>query len=116
MVCHLIKMPHFVPCHKEITAEDSTDLFISNCYRLHDVYKVILSDIDPKFVRKFWQSFMGKLNTNLNMSTARHPRTDGLTERVNQIMQTLLSCYCAESGFVWTSYLSMVWLNFITIV
>jgi hypothetical protein len=38
---------------------------------------------------------MGKLNTKLNMSTARHPRTDGLTERVHQTMQTLLRCYCA---------------------
>ncbi len=43
------------------------------------------------------------------MSTARHPRTDGLTERVNQTMQALLRCYCAEFGFDWTtSHLSIV--------
>ncbi len=95
MVCHLTNMAHFVPCHKEITAEESTDLFINNCYRLHRVPKVIVSDRDPKFVGKFRQSFMGNLNTRLNMSTARHPRTDGLTERVNQTMQTLLRCYYA---------------------
>ena len=83
-------------------------MFINNCYRLHGVPKVIVSDRDPKFVGKFWQTFMGKLNTKLNMSTARHPRTGGLTERVNQTMQTLLRCYCAESGFDWTSHLSMV--------
>jgi hypothetical protein len=35
MVCHLTKMAHFVPCHKEITPEESADSFISNCYRLH---------------------------------------------------------------------------------
>jgi len=76
MVCHLTKMAHFVPCHKEITAEESADLFISNCYKLHGVPKVIVSDRDPKIVGKFWQSFMGNLNTKLNTSTARHPRTD----------------------------------------
>ena len=27
-VCHLTKMAHFVPCRKEITAEESTDSFI----------------------------------------------------------------------------------------
>ncbi len=58
MVCHLTKMDHFVPCHKEIIAEESSNLFISNCYRLHGVPKVIVSDRDPKFVGKFWQSFM----------------------------------------------------------
>jgi hypothetical protein len=53
MVCRLTKMAHFVPCHKEIVAEESADLFISNCYRLHGVPKVIVSDRDPKFVGKF---------------------------------------------------------------
>jgi hypothetical protein len=44
---------------------------------------VIVSDRDPKFVGKFWQSFMGKLKIKLIMSTARYPRIGGLTERVN---------------------------------
>ncbi len=108
MVCHLTKMTHFVPCYKEITAEKSSDLFTDNCYRLHGVPKVIVSDRDPKFVGKFWQTFMRKLNTKLNMITARHPRTDGLTERVNETMQTQLRYYSAESGSDWASHLSMV--------
>ena len=108
LVCHLTKMAHFIPCHKEITAEETADLFIDYCYRLHGVPKVIVSDRDPRFVGKFWQSFMRKLNTKLNMSTARHPQTDGLTERVNETMQILLRCYTAESGFDWVSQLPMV--------
>jgi hypothetical protein len=108
MVCQLTKMAHFVPCHKEITAKESADLFISNCYILHGVPKVIVSDRDPKFVGNFWQSFMGKLNTTINMSTARHPRTDSLPERVNTTMLTILKCYCEEYGIDWTSHLRMV--------
>ena len=42
------------------------------------------------------------------MSIARHPSTDRLMKRINQTMQTLLRCYCAESGFDWTSHLGMV--------
>jgi len=60
MVCHLAKMAHFVPCRKKINGKESADLFISNCYRLHGVPKVIVFDRDPKFVGIFWQSFMGK--------------------------------------------------------
>ena len=79
MGCHLAKMAYFVPCHTKITAEELTGLFINPCYRLHGVPRVIVSDRDPKFVGKVWQIFMGKLNTKLNMSIARHPRIDGLT-------------------------------------
>jgi hypothetical protein len=63
-------MAHFVLGHKEIIAKELAHLCISNCYQLHRVPKVILSDRDPKFVGKFWQNFniMRKLNTRLNMS------------------------------------------------
>ena len=108
MVCYLTKNAHFVLYHIEIVVEESTALFISHCYQLHGDPRVIVSDTNPNFVGKFWQTFMGKLNTKLNTSTARYPRTDGLNKRVNQTMQTLLRCYCAESGFDWTSYLNMV--------
>jgi hypothetical protein len=108
MVCHLTKMAHFFPCHKEITAEELANLFIDDCYRLHGLPRVIVSDKDPKFAGKFWQTFMEKVNTKLNMSRARHPRMDGLTDRVNQTMQTCVRGYCGESGFDWTSHLCMV--------
>ena len=52
MFCHLTKITHFVPCHKDITAEESSNLFIDHCYRLHGVPRVIVSDRDPKFVGK----------------------------------------------------------------
>ena len=99
LACHLITMTDFVPRHKEVTVEDTSDLFIENCYRLHGVPKVIVSDRDPRFVGKFWQSFISKLNTKLNMSTARHPQTDGLTEQVNETKQILSRCYTTEYGF-----------------
>jgi hypothetical protein len=108
MVCHLTKIARFAPCHKEITAEELSDVYICNCYKLHGVHKFIVFDRDPKLVGKFWRNFMGKLHTKLNMSTCRHPCTYGLTEKANQTMQTLLRCYCAESCFDWISHLSVV--------
>ncbi len=86
-------MAHFVPVRKEITSKDIANRFIENCFKLHGVPKVIVFDRDPRFVGKFWPSFMTKLNTKLCMSTARHPQTHGLTERVNETMQILLRCY-----------------------
>ena len=109
MVSHLTKMAHFVPCNKEKTTEETDDLFIDNgYYKLHGVPKVILSDRNPRFVAQFWHYFMRTLNTKINVSAARHPRIDGLTECVNETMQIVLRCYTTESRFDWVSHLPMV--------
>ncbi len=93
LVCHMTKMAHFVPWHKEITSKvENANPFIDNYYNLGGVPKVIVFDRDPRFVGKIWQSFMRKLNTKLKMSKARHPQTDGFIERVNETMQILLRC------------------------
>jgi len=101
-------MAHFVPCHKEISAEEIVDPFIDNCYKLHGVPKVIVFDRDSRFVGQFRQSFMRKLNTKLNMSKARYPHTDDLTEHVNETMQLLLRCYITRPRFDRVSHLPMV--------
>ena len=78
-----MKMAHFVPCHKEITLEETANLFIDKCDKLHGVPKITVSHRgDPRFIGKFRQSCMRKLNTKLSKSTARHPQTDGLIERI----------------------------------
>jgi hypothetical protein len=52
--------------------------------------------------------FTERLNTKLNLSTAQHPRTYGLTVTINQITKTLLRCLFAESGDDWTFHLSII--------
>ena len=101
LVCHFRKIAHFVPCHKEITVEEAANLSIDNCYRLHGVPKVTISDEDTRFVGKYWQPFMKTLNAKLNMSTARHPQTKGFTERVHETNRILLRYNTHESGFDW---------------
>ena len=108
VVCHQTRMAHFIPCTDEVTAEESADLFTHHVYRLHGVPRVSVSDRDPRFISAFWQALWRRLNTKLNMSTARRPQTDGLTERVNETMQSLLRCVCAEAGYDWASHLDMI--------
>ncbi|GJV70205.1 putative reverse transcriptase domain-containing protein [Tanacetum coccineum] len=42
---------------------------------------LIISDRDPRFASRFWRSLQKSLGTNLDMSTAYHPETDGQSER-----------------------------------
>jgi hypothetical protein len=83
VVDHPTRMAHFLPCIKNITAEESSNLFLHGVNRLYGLSRVLVSDRDPKFVIGFWQTFWRRLGTRLNMSSSRHPETDGLTERVS---------------------------------
>jgi hypothetical protein len=83
VVDHLTRMAHFLLCTESVTAEETATLFLQEVYRLHGLPRVLVSDRDPKFVSAFWQTLWRRLGTRLNMSSSRHPETDGLTERVN---------------------------------
>jgi hypothetical protein len=98
VIDHLTGMAHFLPCTKSVTLEESANLFLNAVYILHGLPRVLVSDHDPKIVRGFWQTLWRRLGTRLNMSSIRHPETDGLTERVNITFQRLLRCLCCYDG------------------
>ncbi|GJY92927.1 putative reverse transcriptase domain-containing protein [Tanacetum coccineum] len=47
----------------------------------HEIHVSIICDRDPRFASNFWRSLQKALGTNLDMSTAYHPQTDGQSER-----------------------------------
>ena len=91
------KMAHFIPCQNTMTAMQLSDVFIDRVVRLHGIPVDIISDRGPLFVSQFWKFLMGNLGTNLKLSTAYHPQTDGQTERVNQTLETYLRCYSNQT-------------------
>ena len=48
-VDRLTKMVHFVPCRKDIIAQQYARLFIDHVFKLHGLPEVIISDHDPRF-------------------------------------------------------------------
>ena len=76
-VDRLTKMVHFAPWTKEISADQYPQLFIDNVFRLHGTLEVIVSDQDPRFTSRFWTEFFQILGTDLRLSTAFHPQTNG---------------------------------------
>ncbi|MBW0517064.1 hypothetical protein O181_056779 [Austropuccinia psidii MF-1] len=71
-----------LPCHKEDTAMDTDLLFWNNIISTYGVPKIMNSDRDPKFISKFWTNLYDMLGTKVAFSTAYHPKTDGLAERM----------------------------------
>ncbi|MBW0494280.1 hypothetical protein O181_033995 [Austropuccinia psidii MF-1] len=84
-----------LPCHKEDTAMDTALLFWNNIISNFGVPKIIISDRDPEFTSEFWTNPYDILDTKLAFSTAYHPQTDGLAERMIQTMEDILRIFCA---------------------
>ncbi|MBW0506104.1 hypothetical protein O181_045819 [Austropuccinia psidii MF-1] len=89
------KTPSFLPCHKDDTAMD-TDLLIRNRIISHTgLFKGMISDRDPNFTSALWINLHKFLGTKLSFSTAYHPQTDGLAERMIQTLEDMIRRFCA---------------------
>ena len=84
------KMVHLVPVRQTITAADTARVFWDKIGKLHGIPRSIVSDRDPRFVSKFWQELWGILGSKLRMSNAHHPQTDGQTEVMNRVVESVL--------------------------
>ena len=79
-VDYLSKQAHFVSTTTTAIAPDIATLLFDNIFHYHGLPKIIVSDWDPKFTSHFWQALFKTLGTQIAMSTAFHPQTDGQTE------------------------------------
>ncbi|MBW0484058.1 hypothetical protein O181_023773 [Austropuccinia psidii MF-1] len=74
---------------------DTALLFWNNIISTCGVLKIITSNRDPKFTSEFWTNLYDMLGTKLYFSTAYHPQTDRLAERMIQTMEEILRRFCA---------------------
>ncbi len=108
VVCdRLTRAAHFIPTVETLRAPDLAWLFIDRIFRYHGVPESIVSDRGSLFVSKFWNELARQLQFSLDTSTAYHPRTDGLTERTNQTLETYLRAYCSYQQDDWVDYLPL---------
>ncbi len=50
------KMAYFIPTKESATAQETRRLFFTHMFKHHGLPKDIVSDRDPKFTSKFWQT------------------------------------------------------------
>ncbi|MBW0483297.1 hypothetical protein O181_023012 [Austropuccinia psidii MF-1] len=84
------KIPIFLPCHKDDTAMDTALLLWSRVISHTGLFKNIISKRDPKFTSALWTNLNGLFGTKLSFSTAYHPQTDGLAERMIQTLEDMI--------------------------
>ncbi|GJY48185.1 putative reverse transcriptase domain-containing protein [Tanacetum coccineum] len=74
----------------------------------HGVPVSIISDRDNKFTFHLWKSLNEALGTQLDMSTAYHPQTDGQSERTIQTLEDMLRACVMDFGKGWDRHLPLV--------
>ncbi|GJW95488.1 putative reverse transcriptase domain-containing protein [Tanacetum coccineum] len=76
----------------------------------HETWNTCLNhcDRDPRFASNFWRSLQNALGTNLDMSTAYHPQTDGQSERTIQTLEDMLRACAIDFGKGWVNHLPLV--------
>ncbi len=76
------KMAHFIPTKDSATTQEMGKLFFIHVFKHHGLPKGIVSDRNPKFTNKFWQTLWKRMGSELKMSTSFRPQTHGQIERV----------------------------------
>ena len=104
----LSKMVHFVPCCKSNVAPELAHLFIIHVFRPHGLPANIVSDRNPRFTSHFWKTVFTSLGTNLIMSTAFHPQTDGQSERAFRTLQQMLRAFVSPRQDDWAEHLPLL--------
>ncbi|GJZ34153.1 putative reverse transcriptase domain-containing protein [Tanacetum coccineum] len=88
--------------------ETLTRLYIKEIVSLHSVPISIILDRDSHFISRFWQSLQSALGTQLDMSTAYHPKTDGQSERTIQTLKDMLQACVINFGKGWEKHLPLI--------
>ena len=90
------------------TREEFCRLYIREIIRLHRVLVSIVSDRDLRFTTHFWKSFQKAMGTQLTMSTAFHPQTDGQSERTIQVLEDMLQACFLDHKHSWEEHFPLV--------
>ena len=86
----LTKSAHFLAVRMTFTLEEFCRVYIHEIVWLHGVSVSIISNRDLRFTTHFWKSFQKAMGTQLTISTAFHPQTDGQSKMTIQVLEDML--------------------------
>jgi hypothetical protein len=102
----LTKRSHFIPSKQTDKATDVARRFSDGAVGLHGMTSIIISDRDPKFTSLFWSTLFERFGTRLAMSSAKHPQSDGQTQRMVRTLKEMLRSTISHKQSDWTEKLS----------
>ena len=107
-VCHLSKMVRLVACDTTVTAVGFAKLFMKEVFVHYGMPQNIVSDRGSQWNSEFFKALCNQAGVLLKLSTAYHPKTNGLVERTNEVVETALRHYVSANQDDWDDYLPLV--------
>nr|GEU51628.1 putative reverse transcriptase domain-containing protein [Tanacetum cinerariifolium] len=104
----LNKSAHFLSMKKTDSIEKLAQQYLKEIVCRHGVPVSIISKSDSLFTSRFWETLQKSLGTQLNLSTAYHPETDGQSERTIQTLKDMLRACVIVFGNSWDRHLPLV--------
>ncbi|GJX59334.1 hypothetical protein Tco_0290724 [Tanacetum coccineum] len=98
IVDRLTKSAIFTPMRETDPLDKLARMYLKEVVTRHGIPVSIICDRDPRFASNFWRSLQNALGTNLDMSTAYHPQTDGQSERTIQTLEDMLRACAIDFG------------------
>lgn len=110
VVDRLGKFAHVLALAHPFSAKMVAEKFVEGVLKLHGIPRTIISDRDPIFISHFLWEFFKMSGTQLKMSSAYHPQTDGQSEVVNRCLEQYLRCFVHQQPRKWSCFLP--WAEF----
>ena len=83
-------MSHFIPCTRDLSAQQFTTLFLKEIIQLHGIPRDVITDRESLFTSDLLKETMEKFGIERRLSTAFHSQTDGQTKPTNGILEHYL--------------------------
>nr|GEW47897.1 putative reverse transcriptase domain-containing protein [Tanacetum cinerariifolium] len=107
IVDRLTKSAHFLPIRKNDPLDKLARLCLNRIVARHEIPVSIICDRDGRFTSNFLRSFQKALGTDISMSTAYHPETDGQSERTIITLEDMLRACVINFGKGWVKHLPL---------
>ncbi|GJV12211.1 putative reverse transcriptase domain-containing protein, partial [Tanacetum coccineum] len=104
----LTKSAHLLPMRENAPLDKLARLYLNRIVARNEIPVSIICDRDGRFTSNFWKSFQKALGTDISMSTAYHPETDGQSERTILTLEDMLRACVINFGKSWVKHLPLV--------
>ena len=102
IIDHFSKFAETVPCsHHDYDAATTSRLLLQKWFARHGTPTRMQSDNAPNLTAEVSNEFLKAAHVTKMTSTANHPRSQGLVERRNRTLLTLLRVFCSRRMRDW---------------